>query len=212
MNTPTLHKVVCPFVPFPKIARLCREIVITEKLDGTNASVCIEDVEVLNRDEYEASFGKPLAYSFDAYDRIVAVRAGSRSRFITPEQDNHGFAKWVIEHVNELALLGPGRHYGEWWGKGIQRNYGINQKVFSLFNTERWNDSTVRPSCCSVVPMLYKGKFTQEAIERALHDLKTNGSYAAPFYMDPEGIVVYHTAANISFKVTLKDDEKGKSQ
>ena len=27
------------FSPFPKIARLSREIVITEKLDGTNASI-----------------------------------------------------------------------------------------------------------------------------------------------------------------------------
>jgi len=30
-----------PFVGFPKMARLSREIVITEKLDGTNAQICI---------------------------------------------------------------------------------------------------------------------------------------------------------------------------
>ena len=34
------------FVPFPKIARLHREVVISEKIDGTNASVTVlEDAE-----------------------------------------------------------------------------------------------------------------------------------------------------------------------
>ena len=31
------------FEGFPKIARLSREIVVTEKIDGTNARVCITE-------------------------------------------------------------------------------------------------------------------------------------------------------------------------
>ena len=36
------------FIKFEKIARLNREIIITEKIDGTNAQICItEDGEFL---------------------------------------------------------------------------------------------------------------------------------------------------------------------
>lgn len=31
------------FQPFPKIARWSREVIITEKIDGTNASVIVSD-------------------------------------------------------------------------------------------------------------------------------------------------------------------------
>jgi hypothetical protein len=40
--------------------------------------------------------------------------------------------------------------------------------------------------------------------------VKENGSYAAPGFMDPEGIMIYHTAAGQFFKKTLVDDEAGK--
>ena len=116
------------FVPFNKIYRLNREVIVTEKLDGTNASICVgED---------------------------GSIRAGSRTRWISTEDDNHGFARWVSEHVEELQRLGPGTHYGEWWGRGIQRGYGLDHKRFSLFNVSRWSDEAVRPTCCSVVPVL----------------------------------------------------------
>ncbi len=100
------------FEPFPKIGRLTRECVITEKLDGTNAQVIITE------------------------DGRIA--AGSRTRLITPAGDNMGFARWVQEHAEELITgLGPGRHFGEWWGQKIQRAYGLTEKRFSLFNTTR---------------------------------------------------------------------------
>ena len=108
------------FVAFPKIPRLSRRCVITEKIDGTNACIFIgEDGEFL---------------------------VGSRTRWITPENDNHGFARWAYEHKDELLGLGPGRHFGEWWGQGIQRGYGLKEKRFSLFNTSRWMDDAVRPA------------------------------------------------------------------
>jgi hypothetical protein len=107
--------------------------------------------------------------------------------------------------------LGPGRHFGEWWGKGIQRKYDLKEKRFSLFNVSRWNDET-KPACCHVVPVLYRGMFDTTVVDRQISFLKNNGSLAAPNYLFPEGIVVYHVAGNVGFKKTLEHDEvpKGK--
>lgn len=174
------------FIPFPKIARLSREIIITEKLDGTNAQIWISD---------------------DGTE----IRAGSRTRWITPQDDNFGFARWAEENRDELLKLGPGRHFGEWWGKGIQRNYSLTEKRFSLFNVSRWEDDALRPSCCHTVPVLYRGDFSQSAWQNALADLAKNGSRAAPGFMKPEGIIVFHVAANIGFKKTIEKDAEPKS-
>ena len=125
------------FTPFPKIPRLSKECIITEKIDGTNASVWIDKIEAGDVDQYD-----PNVSGLHVIDgNTVIVRAGSRNRFVTPENDNYNFAKWVT--VNSLELiheLGLGVHYGEWWGSGIQRGYGLQGGVknFSLFNTDRW--------------------------------------------------------------------------
>lgn len=176
-----------PFVGFPKISRLSREVIVTEKIDGTNAQIYIPD-------------SGDVCY------------AGSRSRWITPEQDNHGFAKWVGNNETDLLQLGPGNHFGEWWGSGIQRGYGLvkGEKRFSLFNVSRWNDDAIRPTCCHVVPTLYKGDFNMEGIAMTLTYLKEIGSMAAPGFMKPEGIVIYHTAGNVLFKKTLENDNQPK--
>lgn len=176
------------FEEFPKIPRLNRDCIISEKIDGTNAQVIIgED------------------------DEIVAA---SRSRLITPEDDNYGFAAWVRDNRSELLRLGPGRHFGEWWGSGIQRKYGLTgtDKRFSLFNVNRWRDESVRPKCCHVVPILYEGLFSTNAVHCCLEHLRAHGSAAAPGFMRPEGIIVWHIAAQTGFKVTLERDEipKGK--
>lgn len=173
------------FKEWPKIHRLNRNIIVTEKIDGTNACVIIHE------------------------DGRLACQ--SRSRIITPANDNHGFANWAYQHADELRTLGKGYHYGEWWGNGIQRGYGLpsGDKRFSLFNITRWKDNPELPKCCSVVPVLYCGPFDEMEIKTQLMVLRQRGSFAAPF-MNPEGIVVYHTAANISFKVTLEGDEKPK--
>lgn len=173
------------FRKFDKIARLSREIVVTEKIDGTNGLIAIgEDGE---------------------------FQVGSRNRWITPEKDNAGFARWAYEHKDELMQLGEGFHYGEWWGLGIQRGYGLKEKRFSLFNTSRWSDDTVRPACCGVVPVLYVGMFDTAKIQAILDDLATNGSKAAPNFMQPEGVVIYHVAGNLYFKKTIEGDEQPKS-
>lgn len=191
-----------PFIPFPKMARLNRDIVVTEKLDGTNAQVFIEAGP---RDAHQA-----IHTWHDENTRTdMTMHAGSRTRWITPEADNFGFARWVKENAEELMKLGTGAHFGEWWGKGIQRGYGMEGRKFSLFNTHRWKDD--RPACCDVVPILYEGLFDAEAIWQATDDLRKTGSVAVPGYMNPEGVVVFHTAANLCLKVTCKDDNKPKT-
>lgn len=175
--------IVDDFMEFPKISRLNREIVVTEKIDGTNAQVWISD-------------------------DFKTVKAGSRTRWITPEDDNAGFARWVKEHDEELKALGSGRHFGEWWGLGIQRSYGLKEKRWSLFNVAKWGET--RPACCHVVPVLYRGPFSQAQIQIALDKLKADGSLASPGFNRPEGVVIFHTHGSHLYKVTLEKDDAGK--
>lgn len=124
----------------------------------------------------------------------------------------NGFAQWVEDHRDELLTMGPGQHGGEWWGSGIAKRqaYGLpaGERRFSLFNTTRWGDE--RPACCHVVPLLYRGIFSTQAVEDALEDLRLHGSRASPGFMRPEGVVVFHFAANMGFKVTLEGDSEPK--
>lgn len=211
------------FVEFSKTPRLSRDVVVTEKLDGTNGQVFICD-KLMDQD-----------YSKAVYDNgAIVVMAGSRNRWVTPSNDNFGFARWVADHADELiAGLGVGRHFGEWWGSGIGRRYDQKLKQFSLFNTLRWHDrlsvaapkqipqadpraepkwSTAAPACCSVVPELYRGPFDTGVCDALLEQLRERGSVAAPGFMKPEGIIVFHTGANHGFKKTLDDDGVPKSK
>lgn len=185
------------FVEFPKMPRLSREVVVTEKIDGTNAQVHVVTLD-----------GYPAVGAVWQRDGL-AIYAGSRTRWITPEQDNFGFAAWVRDNGDELAKLGPGSHFGEWWGAGIQRRYGLAEKRFSLFNVDRWG--VERPACCYVVPVLYRGLFDTFEIDTALERLVFQGSVAAPGFMQPEGVVVYHMAGRIGFKKTIDQDGLPKS-
>jgi hypothetical protein len=193
------------FSEFPKMARLSRECIITEKIDGTNAQIYITE---------DGGF-----------------YTGSRTRWITPENDNFGFSAWAHAHKEELMKLGPGRHFGEWWGSGIQRNYGLTngERRFSLFNVQRWclhdqepeliktNDPRIvkyqekLPECVGLVPVLYRGLFLTGVCDAAIKDLRNDGSKVVENFMNPEGIVCFHTAANVGFKKTLEKDELPKS-
>ncbi len=175
------------FVGFPKLSRLSRGMVITEKIDGTNAQLYITDD-----------------------DQFLV---GSRKRWITPENDNFGFARWAYEHETELREgLGYGQHFGEWWGSGIQRGYGLEQgdKRFSLFNTGRWNYENT-PDCISVVPVLWQGgMFDTAVVDSVLQIMDLQGSWAAPGFMKPEGVVIFHTHSRQSFKKTLDNNDEHK--
>jgi hypothetical protein len=158
-------------------------MVVSEKLDGTNASVHITP---------EGEF--------------VTC---SRNRVITPGDDNYGFSKWAHEHKEELMKLGEGSHFGEWWGQGIQRGYGLKEKRFSLFNPKC--DVSAIP-CVHIVPRLYKGSFNLDKVDAVLEELKRTGSHASEGFMQPEGVVVWHEAAGCYFKKTCKDDGISKSE
>jgi len=202
------------FQAFSKIPRLSRECIITEKIDGTNAQIAIFDIcaspwlDVENSLRH-ADYGG-IEMSHNGVDCIMV--AGSRTRWIAPgkDKDNFGFAGWVRDNKDELIKLGPGIHYGEWWGQGIQRGYGLKEKRFSLFNTARWGDPSTRPACCDVVPTLYTGMFDTDEINHVLEQLAGFGSAAAPGYMNPEGIVIYHVAGGYYFKKTIEKDESPK--
>jgi len=176
------------FKEFPKIARLTRQCIITEKIDGMNAQICIKE---------DGTF-----------------LTGSRTGYITPENDTHGFSKWAHSNKEELMRLGVGVHFGEWWGSGINRGYGLKngEKRFSLFNLSRWDDENVRPKCCGVVPLLYQGLFDTQEVENCIQMLRDNGSFAAPGFNNPEGVVVFHIAGNVGFKKTLERDEERKGK
>lgn len=193
------------FQEFPKMARWSRDVVVTEKIDGTNAAILIVD-----------GLENAIAPGAIAKVRNLDIYAQSRTRFITPIDDNYGFARWVIEHAEELCdrsrPLGVGRHFGEWWGSGCQRGYGLpkGEKRFSLFNTHRWADDATRPACCHVVPIIHQGPNAPGLMEETIDLLSKMGSLAAPGFMDPEGVVMFHTAANACFKKTIKKDEMPK--
>lgn len=182
------------FISFGHIYRLMRDCIITEKIDGTNGCVYVPEDD-------------------------GPIIAGSRTRWLDlnsgkKNDDNHGFGKWVDEHKDELRKLGPGRHFGEWWGPGIQRGYGLKERKFSLFNVSRWDDSLRdqvkypigRPECVDVVPILYRGDFSTDVVRETLKNLEVDGSSASPGFMRPEGVVVFLPASSGLFKVTLGGD------
>lgn len=163
------------FKVWPKIPRYKNEkIVITEKIDGSNGAIIITD------------WGD--------------VFAQSRNRILKPDSsdDNFGFGTWVEYNKSDLFRLGTGHHFGEWWGLGIQRRYGMKQKVFSLFNTYRPAESL--PECVRNVPIL------GDDIEQALGILTTEGSQAAPGYMNPEGIVIFSCLHKTRYKIIINED------
>lgn len=213
------------FQEFPKIARLYKgDIVVTEKIDGTNAQLYIE--ECCGRTSVVAPadvFVVPAAGpNTDAGISKVIIHAGSRTRMLSDHADNFGFWHWVQDHAAELAALGPGRHFGEWWGKGIQRGYGQTERFFSLFNTGRWYDPSMsnastadadaipRVAGLSVVPVLYRGPWfggAADPVSEALRRLEYSGS-TLDSGSDAEGVVVYHEASGVYFKAPFENGPK----
>lgn len=211
------------FQGWPKIYRLNREIIITEKIDGTNSAIGIGppagSMGVMETDLGTAAWQLPNAGK---------VWAQSRKNLITPQRDNMGFARWVEENREVLTeTLGPGLHFGEWWGSGIQRGYGVSNKRFSLFNVSRWGPASEGEGALiaaqekgvqiGTVPVLYRGPWhirgthaSVYAPDHMIDKLTEGGSRAAPGFMRPEGIVVFHTASGISLKVTVEKDAEWK--
>jgi len=165
------------FQKFSKIPRFFRDIEITEKIDGTNAQVHILD--------------------------NGQILAAGRNKYLTIEDDNYGFAKWVSENADMLLELGPGRHYGEWYGHRINRNYGLMTRKLALFNRDRWAGVL---GSDRVVPQLYVGPFSENAVRDAMDRLLRHGSCAVPGFLNPEGIVIRHLASGHLYKFTAGSD------
>ena len=218
------------FVAWPKIPRLFKGMTVTEKIDGTNGAVIIESIPDPRPDlqvEYSTTIsllgdGKYSPRSLRGEDgSLILVGAQSRNKLITPGKstDNAGFAGWVWDNAEDLVrLLGVGRHYGEWWGSGIQRGYGLpkGEKRFSLFNRHRYPElvsllSAGVTGLVSLVPHLAEGPFDLDDVRVILADLKETGSYAAPGFMNPEGVVVFHEGSRQVYKAFIENDDKPKS-
>lgn len=176
------------FVEYGKTNRLYRPIVITEKIDGSN---CVIGIDSKNS----------------------RIQAGSRTKWLRSGEDHFGFHQWVMENKDSLYDdLGDGLHRGEWFGQKMQRKYGMDHREFALFNTEKWSDKDFSTPNLRTVPLLYKGDFSEHAIVGRLDELRQFGSVAAPGFMRPEGICIFHTQANIVFKVLLENDEISKTE
>jgi hypothetical protein len=223
------------FGEFPSIPRLSRDMVVTEKLDGTNAQIAIFLRDEVPRAELDNPTTPFMSVSNGGMHYVML--AGSRSRWVSLGADNFGFARWVSDNREALLPLGPGRHFGEWWGSGVQRGYGFTngEKRFSLFNTKRWSSACnlfviknngegafvdtvneadtqcIEVPVCHVTPLLYLGLFNTGMVDWSLEALAQYGSRAARGFMKPEGVVVYHVAGNYMFKKTLdkNDGHKG---
>ena len=176
------------FEGFGKIPRMSKglQMVVTEKLDGTNAQINI----------YPDENGE------------LQLQAGSRKRWIKPTDDNFGFATWCEENKEELiAVLGEGRHFGEWCGPGIQKNiYDLDKKELYLFNVARWGMASSYnplPDILNVVPLLYDGTFDTRVIEGIMDDLLSEGSELNSC-TEPEGIIIYLPKIRQIFKTTFK--------
>ena len=188
------------FVNWGKISRFNRDICITEKIDGTNAAIGVTEDH--------------------------RVYAQSRTRVISPWDDNYGFAAWVEKNKESLVKLGPGLHFGEWMGVGINRSYQIVERRFYLFNVERWAKNEDGQKIIEeihgtdhvpvyVVPTIYEGPWFDPEHgtfipTAAIDALRDHGSIAIPGYMRPEGLCIYHKASRQIFKITLEGDAEHK--
>src|SRR5690606_32184658 len=125
-------------------------VIITEKLDGTNACVVIKDGNLMG--------------------------CQSRNRIITPDSDNYGFATWA--DTVDWSGMPDGYHYGEWYGEGIQKNPNcIEGKRFALFKVE-WYTGLLLPEGVELVPVLYSGQLNETVIQETFCRLKEDKPHA----------------------------------
>jgi len=156
------------FKRWPKIKRFMdADMIITQKMEGTNAQITFR----------EDSSG------------CIQWFAGSRNRKLCALHDNFGFYKWAGENLQALYdVLGPGRHYGEWCGPGIQNSEGLRERKFFSFDpfleVLEGLKHLVEP-----VPLLYKGPFNLDSIHGILVGLRDHGSKVNGFH-PAEGVIV----------------------
>lgn len=221
------------FPGMPPIHRLHRPWIITEKINGTNGLIAIQELSTIPENPDDPAHHWPMPINFmtgGQADRDGSgIWAGSKNQWLGPDGDNFGFGAWVKENADALVqLLGPGLHRGEWWGSGIQVGYGLpkGEKRFSLFNTSRWvmeetvldgrahsKDATILPHHVpglGVVPVLHPdvdGHDLNLAVVDMLSLLEVQGSQASPGFMRAEGVVAYQPSSQVTFKATIHHDD-----
>lgn len=157
------------FKSFPDIKKLgSAAMYITQKIHGSNAQVFV----------------------FQTPDGGLDLLVGSRTRWIAPGNDNYGFAAHVYENKEAFLKLGPGQHFGEWAGPGINSGEGLTEKTLVLFDHWKFPPERELPPQTVIVPVLYEGGFDLSKVEEVMNDLKANGSKLVPGFMSPEGVVV----------------------
>lgn len=211
------------FEKYGDTQRLNRTTWVTEKINGTNAGIIIRpwDGTPSPDDGSQTSY---VVYTTDHGPVEIAFQ--SRNRIITPQSDNAGFARWGLTNIYTLAdSLGLGRHFGEWWGPGIQGNpYKTAGKKFSLFNAQHWNENfadveeELSPIGVDVVPVLGVGTDFVQTVAKAEALLREHGTFLTEWHragvpwIPAEGYVVFHSATRTRFKVLLENDEISKTE
>lgn len=204
------------FEAWPKIPRWSNEkVTVTEKIDGTNAAVIILPYDMDHHDLIRDGYAVRVDHVTNSEGVTFATQ--SRKRFIKPgkDTDNAGFAGWAWENRENLVdLLSYGKHYGEWWGRGIQRGYGLDHKKFSLFRPWRYEHLALTNEIpgLDVVPTLYSGGIAGLTVKDIISKLETEGSKAAPKYMLPEGIIIQNALTQSTYKAFTWDDGRPKSE
>lgn len=142
------------FKAFKKIPRITNTVCdITEKLDGTNGVIAIQD------------------------HKLVAV--GSRSRWLSTKQDNQactdylGFYSWCLEPARKswLERLDDGLYYGEYVGAKIGRTYGLDHRRLYLFRYDL--KEFIENPGLGVYTIPYLGAVTLDTLESAIRALQT---------------------------------------
>ncbi len=192
------------FKPFPDIKKLSNvQMNITQKIHGTNAQILI--VEFPDNIE-DAERWMVTADAIEVDGKYYHVKTGSRTRWITPLDDNYGFAAFVEKNkVEFVRKLGVGQHHGEWAGPGINSGEGLKERTFVLFAFWNFPPEKSLPPQTAVVPVLYSGSFDGTKIDETMEELKTTGSKLVPGFMRTEGIVV--GAMGTRFKKVFSAEE-----
>lgn len=172
------------FVDFGKIARFrdtYNPVTISEKIDGSQGGL-----------------------NFDA-DGNLTVQ--SRKKVLDADNGD-GFFNWATENRESLFRdLGPGVHFGEWYGRKIQRTYGLDHKRFALFNAARFRDAEFETLNLETVPLLFHGVVGDLGVDlyvdAALDYLNHYGSAAVPGFRNYEGVVVFFTSNRTGYKVIV---------
>jgi len=153
-------------IPFPDIQQF-RNTVKTVRERAEYSGVPLPTLTFVGSVELH---GTNASVVFPENGQIVVQ---SRTRIITPEHDNAGFAKWVTENEEwfvtlrrvlreEFKLANGFVVYGEWCGQGIQKGVAISQVskrfvVFSIAVLKGEDREWVHPLCVRslVSPMFY---------------------------------------------------------